>query len=71
PEVIAYAAAGSWDLPYGKSLLAEMNGFAIGENISANSSWNGKYSIDTFGDTRGAITISRNEAPCESFELYF
>ncbi len=71
PEVIANAADGSWDMPYVNSLLAEMNWFANGENISAISSWNGKYSIDTVGDTRGAITISRNVAPGESFELYF
>lgn len=66
PEVIANAADGSWDMPYVNSLLAEMNWFANGENISAISSWNGKYSIDTVGDTRGAITISRNVAPGES-----
>lgn len=71
PEVIANAADGSWDMPYVNSLLAEMNWFANGENISAISSWNGKYSIDTVGDTRGAITISRNVAPGESFELHF
>ena len=68
---LANAADGSWDMPYVNSLLAEMNWFANGENISAISSWNGKYSIDTVGDTRGAITISRNVAPGESFELYF
>ncbi len=71
PEVIANASDGSWDKPYVNSLLAEMNWFANGENISAISSWNGKYSIDTVGDTRGAITISRNVAPGESFELHF
>ena len=63
PEVIANAADGSWDMPYVNSLLAEMNWFANGENISAISSWNGKYSIDTVGDTRGAIT---NKQKCGS-----
>ena len=71
PEVIANAADGSWDMPYVNSLLAEMNWFVNGKNLSAISSWNGKYSIDTVGDTRGAITISRNVAPGESFELHF
>lgn len=71
PEVVANAADGSWDKPYANSLLAGMNWFVNGENISSVSSWSGKYSIDTVGDTRGAITISRNVATGESFELYF
>lgn len=60
PEVIANAADGSWDMPYVNSLLAEMNWFANGENISAISSWNGKYSIDTVGDPlQGHIVCRR------------
>ena len=71
PEVIAKAADGSWDRPYANSLLADMNWFANGTNLSKIPSWEGKYSIDTVGDTRGAITISRNVASGERFELHF
>lgn len=71
PEIIANTSDGSWDMPYVNSLLAEMNWFANGKNLSTVSSWSGKYSIDTVGDTRGAITISRNVATGENFELHF
>jgi hypothetical protein len=71
PEVIANCTDGSWNTPYANELLSEMKWYINGKEASTVASWNGKYSIDTVGDTRGAITISRNVAPGESFELYF
>lgn len=71
PEVIANSIDGSWTTPYANSLLSEMKWFVNGKEISTISSWANKYSINTSGDTRGAITISRNVSPGETFELHF
>ena len=71
PEVIANCTDGSWNTPYANELLSEMKWYINGKEASTVASWNGKYSIDTVGSTRGAITINRNVSPGESFELHF
>lgn len=71
PEVVANASDGSWPNPYSNAFLADMHWFVNGVDIATLSDWAGKYSIDQVGDTRGAITISRNVSPVEVFELHF
>lgn len=71
PEIIANSSDGSWNTPYANSLLSEMKWYINGKELSTVESWKNKYSINTAGDSRGAITIYRNVSPGETFELYF
>lgn len=71
PVVHANAADGSWPTPSANSELANMKWYANGVDISTIAAWNGKYSIDTVGSTRGAITIARNINPGEVIALHF
>lgn len=71
PEVIANCNDGSWSNPRANSLLSDMKWYANGVDISTLSDWSEKYSIDTVGDTRGAITIKRNLAVGETIDLHF
>lgn len=71
PEIVAKCADGSWNTPNANELLSEMKWYVNGKEISTVASWNGKYSIDMSGSTRGAITVNRNASPGENFELHF
>lgn len=71
PEVIANVSDGSWDNHYANLLLSELKWYVNGEDISTLSLWEGKYKIETQGNLRGAITISRNIASGENCEIHF
>lgn len=71
PEVVANASDGSWPNPYSNSSLADMHWFVNGKDIATLSDWTGKYTIDQVGDTRGAISISKNISPGDAVELHF
>ena len=71
PEVVANATDGSWPNPYSNALLADMHWFVNGKDIATLADWSGKYSIDQVGDTRGAISISKNISPRDAAELHF
>lgn len=71
PDVIAKAKDGSWKTPQVNSLLANMVWKVNGVNITTLSEWEGKYSINTIGATRGDITIMRNISPETILELSF
>lgn len=71
PEVVANAADGSWGSPSSNHALADMKWYVNGADISTLPEWNGKYSIDQAGATRGAISIGRNVSPGEQIQLHF
>ncbi len=71
PDVVANASDGSWPNPHSNGSLADMHWFVNGKDISTLPDWNGKYSIDQVGDTRGAISISKNISPGDAVELHF
>lgn len=71
PVVTAAASDGSWPQPYANSLLANMVWKVNGVDITTLADWAGKFSIDTVGSTRGALTITRNLTPSERFTLHF
>lgn len=71
PEVVANASDGSWPNPYSNAFLADMHWFVNGVDITTLSDWVGKYAIDQVGDTRGAISISKNISPGDAVELHF
>lgn len=71
PVVTAAASDGSWPNPYANSQLANMKWYENGVDISTIPAWANKYSIDTVGSTRGALTIYRNLTPTERLSLHF
>lgn len=71
PVVTAAASDGSWPQPYANSLLANMVWKVNGVDITTLQDWAGKFSIDTVGSTRGALTITRNLTPNERLSLHF
>lgn len=71
PEVIASASDGSWKDPHSNQFLADMKWYVNGKDISTLNDWQGLYSIDTVGSTRGSITIMRNILPNEKVTLRF
>lgn len=71
PDVVANANDGSWGNPSANHALADMKWFVNGVDISTLPDWNGRYSIDQTGSTRGAISISRNISPGEQVQLHF
>lgn len=71
PDVVANASDGSWKTPHVNSMLADMKWLVNGVDISTIESWQGYYTIDREGETRGDITIKRNITPNESVELVF
>lgn len=71
PVVTAAASDGSWPQPYANSLLANMVWKVNGVDITTLADWAGKFSIDTVGSTRGALTITRNLTPTERLSLHF
>ena len=71
PNVVAHAKDGSWHAPKVNSLLANMVWKVNGVDISTLNEWQGHYSIETVGDVRGDITITRNLTPGSYLELSF
>ena len=71
PVVTAAASDGSWPQPYANALLANMVWKVNGVDITTLADWAGKFSIDTVGSTRGALTITRNLTPTERLSLHF
>ena len=71
PDVVANASDGSWKTPHVNSMLADMKWLVNGVDISTIESWQGYYTIDREGETRGDITIKRNTTLNESVELVF
>lgn len=71
PEVIASASDGSWHDPHSNQYLADMVWYVNGKDITTLSDWQGLYSIDTVGSTRGSLTIMRNILPEEKVTLRF
>ncbi len=72
PRVCALASDGSWTRQVANPILAQMHWFVNSVEISTLPEWVGLYSIDTStGDTRGAITVSRNVLPSEKCVLHF
>lgn len=71
PVVTAAASDGSWPQPYANSLLANMVWKVNGVDITTLSDWTGKFSIETVGSGRGALTITRNLTPSERLSLHF
>lgn len=71
PTVMAYAADGSWTSPNANSMLANMKWYVNGVDITTLADWNGLYTIDTVGGTRGALTVYRNLTPAERCSLHF
>lgn len=71
PVVTAAASDGSWPQPYANSLLANMVWKVNGVDITTIAAWAGKFSIDTVGSTRGALTITKNLTPAERCTLHF
>lgn len=71
PVITAAAADGSWHTPHANSLLTNMKWYENGVDISTIPAWSGKYSIDTVGSTRGALTIYRNLTPTERLSMHF
>lgn len=71
PVVTAAASDGSWPQPYANSLLANMVWKVNGVDITTLADWTGKFSIETVGSNRGALTITRNLTPVERLTLHF
>lgn len=71
PEVIASASDGSWPDPHSNQYLADMVWYVNGKDITTLSDWQGLFSIDTVGSTRGSLTIMRNIQPEEKVTLRF
>ena len=71
PTVIAAADDGSWPTPNSNAMLANMQWFANGVDITTLNDWNGLYTIDTVGATRGGLTIFRNLTPAERLSMHF
>lgn len=71
PTIIANANDGSWPNHNANEHLANMVWKVNGIDITTIAEWAGKYTIDTVGATRGAITIYKNVLPGERFSLHF
>lgn len=71
PVVNAAATDGSWTNGQANNLLANMVWKVDGVDISTIPAWVGKYSIETSGNNRGQLTITRNLYPSEHFTLSF
>lgn len=71
PIITAYAADGSWPTPSANGALAEMVWYVNGADISTLPDWQGLYSIDAVGSTRGSLTISKNVQPGSEYSLHF
>ena len=71
PVVMAAASDGSWPQHHANAFLANMVWKVNGVDITTLSDWTGKFSIETIGSTRGAITIYRNATPTERLSLHF
>jgi hypothetical protein len=71
PDVQAWAKDGSWKQKQVNSILASVKWYVNGNDISTLSGWSGLYSIETEGDNKGAITISKNVKEGDVFGLSF
>lgn len=71
PQVFADASDGSWTTHNANRLLSNMKWYVNNVDITTLPAWAGLFSIDTFDDNRGSITISRNIAVEEKIELHF
>lgn len=71
PVVNAAATDGSWTNGPANNLLANMVWKVDGVDISTIPAWVGKYTIETSGNNRGQLTITRNLYPSERFRLSF
>lgn len=71
PEVNAVASDGSWPNHSANSALANLKWYVNGVNIATLSAWTGKYTIETEGDNRGSIIITKNITPGTNFSLHF
>lgn len=71
PDVTAHAKDGSWKTPQANAQLANMVWKVNGVDISTLNAWQGYYTIDTVGATRGDISITKNLTPGSYVELSF
>lgn len=71
PEVNAVASDGSWPNHSANKALANLKWYVNGVNITTLSAWTGKYTIETEGDNRGSIIITKNITPGTNFSLHF
>lgn len=71
PDVVVHANDGSWKNPYVNSQLADMKWKVNGRDIATLGEWQGLYSINLEGSTRGDITIRKNLTPGTRVELSF
>lgn len=71
PHVVAATSDNSWVNGRANSLLASMVWKVDGVDITGIPAWIGLYSIETTGENKGALIISRNLYPSEHFALSF
>lgn len=71
PIVSVGASDGSWTKSRVNVLLSNMKWFVNGVDITSLPAWLSKYTIETEGDNRGAITIKKNIGSEEDLELHF
>lgn len=71
PDVVAHAKDGSWKTPQANAYLANMVWKVNGVDITTLNAWQGYFTIETVGATRGDITITKNLTPGSYVELSF
>lgn len=71
PEVIANATDESWGKSIVNSMLSDITWYVDNVDITTIPGWEGEYTIESTGDNRGMLSISRNVEPHEVFSLRF
>lgn len=71
PDVVAHAKDGSWKTPQANAQLANMVWKVNGVDITTLNAWQDYFSIETQGNNRGDITLTKNLTPGSYVELSF
>jgi len=71
PDVVAHAKDGSWKTPQANAQLANMVWKVNGVDITTLNAWQNYFSIETQGNNRGDITLTKNLTPGSYVELSF
>ena len=71
PTITANASDGSWPVQKVNSKLTNIKWYVNGVDISSLADWRDQYSIETEGQTRGAISIYKNISPGIEYSLHF
>jgi len=71
PIIMASAPDGSWPAAIANGSLSNIKWYVNNVDISTLADWTGLYTIAQYGNTRGAITISKNLTPGSVCTLRF